>query len=262
MDSSLVVAFRAFVMLACLVLVPLAAIFGSAFPDVVKSVLIDRFLPREAQHTGATHVAEAPRFGGANSASLYSAQPQTAPLQRRAGDAFQNSSAPREVQQAAAWSPTAQSPFSQPGGTNVPVAQIPDNRSPAASSSEAPPWPGNTNSDWRGGGSPASGAVVMQQQATPQYASPMPSAAAPIPENSVQTQSERFSAMEQHLRQGGALYYRLESWGNAPGLYRFHCRMPIAGNVNVTQNFEATDKDALQAMSRVVAQVDQWRAGR
>ena len=44
MESSTVLAFRIFVMLACLIVVPLAAIFGSAFPDVVKSVLVDRLV--------------------------------------------------------------------------------------------------------------------------------------------------------------------------------------------------------------------------
>ena len=35
----------ALVLVACLIVVPLAAIFGSQFPDVVKSVLIDRIFP-------------------------------------------------------------------------------------------------------------------------------------------------------------------------------------------------------------------------
>jgi DNA-binding FadR family transcriptional regulator len=48
MESSTVVAFRALVMLACLVVVPLAAVFGSAFPDLVKSLIVDRFAPEAA----------------------------------------------------------------------------------------------------------------------------------------------------------------------------------------------------------------------
>ena len=44
MESSTVLAFRIFVMLSCLIIVPMAAIFGSAFPDVVKSVLVDRIV--------------------------------------------------------------------------------------------------------------------------------------------------------------------------------------------------------------------------
>jgi len=44
MESSTVLAFRIFVMLSCLIIVPMAAIFGSAFPDVVKTVLVDRIV--------------------------------------------------------------------------------------------------------------------------------------------------------------------------------------------------------------------------
>src|SRR5215813_9560204 len=44
MESSTVLAFRIFVMLSCLIIVPMAAIFGSAFPDVVKTVLVDRLV--------------------------------------------------------------------------------------------------------------------------------------------------------------------------------------------------------------------------
>src|ERR1700737_2910415 len=59
MESSGVVFFRAFVMLACLIVVPLAAILGSAFPEVVKSVLIDRFVSTEASKTEAAPAAPA-----------------------------------------------------------------------------------------------------------------------------------------------------------------------------------------------------------
>jgi hypothetical protein len=41
-DSSGVLAFRRVVMLSCLILVPAAAIFGSAFPELVQTQLVDR----------------------------------------------------------------------------------------------------------------------------------------------------------------------------------------------------------------------------
>jgi hypothetical protein len=46
-ESSIIVAFRALVMLACLIVAPLAAIFGSAFPDLVRAMLVDPFLNRK-----------------------------------------------------------------------------------------------------------------------------------------------------------------------------------------------------------------------
>lgn len=42
MESPGVMFFRVTVMLSCLILVPAAAIFGSAFPDLVKTHLVDR----------------------------------------------------------------------------------------------------------------------------------------------------------------------------------------------------------------------------
>ena len=44
MEFASVLFFRIFVMLSCLIVVPMAAIFGSAFPDVVKTVLVDRIV--------------------------------------------------------------------------------------------------------------------------------------------------------------------------------------------------------------------------
>ena len=41
-ESSGVLIFRVVVMLSCLILVPLAAIFGSAFPELVRTQLVDR----------------------------------------------------------------------------------------------------------------------------------------------------------------------------------------------------------------------------
>ncbi len=68
--------------------------------------------------------------------------------------------------------------------------------------------------------------------------------------------------MERKLREYGATYYLLETWGNEGQLYRFHCRMAINNNPNYTRQFEATDRDALRAMSQVLERVEAWRAGR
>ncbi len=67
--------------------------------------------------------------------------------------------------------------------------------------------------------------------------------------------------MERRLREFGATYYLLETWGNAGELYRFHCRMAVANNAAYSRHFEATDRDALKAMSDVLAQVQAWRSG-
>ena len=73
---------------------------------------------------------------------------------------------------------------------------------------------------------------------------------------------DRFTFIQQRLRELGATYYVLESWGDQGRLYRFRCRMPVAGSANYTRHFEATDADALTAMGKVLADVEAWRAGR
>jgi hypothetical protein len=72
-------------------------------------------------------------------------------------------------------------------------------------------------------------------------------------------QPDRFTVMERRLRELGATYYLLETWGND---YRCHCKMAIANDPTHTRQFEATDTDPLRAMGRVVEQVEAWRLGR
>jgi hypothetical protein len=74
--------------------------------------------------------------------------------------------------------------------------------------------------------------------------------------------SDRFTYVLDRLRELGATYYLLETWGNEGQRFRFHCKMAIGGNPSYTRHFEATDREALQAMARVLADVEGWRAGR
>jgi hypothetical protein len=93
MESPGVLFFRVVVMLSCLILVPLAAIFGSAFPDVVKTQLVDRIrslagmesaapaLPSAASETPqASSVVslDAPRWDTAEPAPAW--QPAVSPV--------------------------------------------------------------------------------------------------------------------------------------------------------------------------------------
>jgi hypothetical protein len=99
---------------------------------------------------------------------------------------------------------------------------------------------------------PASRAVAVGPDATVQAAS----AAQPVSPG-----PERFTWMESRLRDLGATYYLLEAWGGE-GVFRFHCKMAIAGNAQLNRHFEATDPDPLRAMERVLTQVETWRGGR
>ncbi len=84
----------------------------------------------------------------------------------------------------------------------------------------------------------------------------------PGPSAHLIAQPDRFTLMERRLRELGATYYLLETWGNESEHYRFHCKMAIANNATHTRQFEATDTDPLRAMGRVVEQVEAWRTGR
>ena len=72
---------------------------------------------------------------------------------------------------------------------------------------------------------------------------------------------DRFTYVLDRLRELGAAYYLLEAWGSEGQRFRFHCKMAIGGNPGYTRHFEATDPDPLQAMGRVLSEVEAWRAG-
>ena len=67
--------------------------------------------------------------------------------------------------------------------------------------------------------------------------------------------------IQERLQRLGATYYVLESWGNDQQLYRFCCKMAVAGNADYVHCFEATHSDPLQAMQQVLQQVETWRQG-
>jgi hypothetical protein len=104
---------------------------------------------------------------------------------------------------------------------------------------------------------PASLETAYSPEATARSGSgAAPSALQPGAEN------EQFAWFEKKLREYGASYYLLETWGSEGELYRFHCKMAVASNPNYTRHFEAMDRDKLQAMARVLEQVEAWRSGR
>ncbi|HEX4146278.1 MAG TPA: hypothetical protein VHY91_22450 [Pirellulales bacterium] len=251
MESSTVVAFRALVLVACLIVVPLAAIFGSQFPDVVKSVLIDRIFPNGLPGIAGADVARdtAPPFvATSESPSWQSGQTGPAvagaPVSPQPGTGVAPAWPGAGVEPAVAWNPTpgqvrpaAGEGLSggQPGGAErLGVAMPADGR---------PNPHANPNAGLGGNGAPGVGGPAN-------------------PSAHLVTPPDRFTLMERRLREFGATYYLLETWGNDSEYYRFHCKMAIANNPTHTRQFEATDTDPLRAMARVVEQVEAWRGGR
>lgn len=239
-ESSTVLAFRIFVMLACLIIVPMAAIFGSAFPDVVKAVLVDRIVywatgkaPESAPTASSeafSTVAPAPPAGGHPSAAGGSEAPPWP----------------------SAGSPTPPAPATVEPGQVMPAAVtgVEPHGGYQQASYLAPP-----------GKSPLQSGVHVPAQgtSTPAAMSNEPWGQAPA---AATGQADPFTSMERKLREYGATYYLLETWGNDREMFRFHCKMAIGNDPNYTRHFEAIDRDALRAMHQVVGRVEAWRAGR
>jgi hypothetical protein len=73
--------------------------------------------------------------------------------------------------------------------------------------------------------------------------------------------SNQFLAMQNRLKQLGATYYLLETWGNQRQFYRFYCQMAVGGSASYTHYFEATNSNPMAAMAEVLRQVETWRGG-
>ena len=71
-------------------------------------------------------------------------------------------------------------------------------------------------------------------------------------------ESNKYARVQGRLQQLGAVYYVLEFWGGERQLYRFYCRVAVAGDPNFTVDFNDTRADPLQAMSGVLKQVETW----
>jgi hypothetical protein len=72
------------------------------------------------------------------------------------------------------------------------------------------------------------------------------------------SEGEELAVVEHRLRQLGATYYRLESWGDGGQWFRFQCRVAVDGNPGCTKHFEATDRVPMQAIAVVFHAVESW----
>ena len=66
------------------------------------------------------------------------------------------------------------------------------------------------------------------------------------------------AAIEQRLRQLGAVYSLLEMWNHDNSLYRYHCRIAMAGNPRITRSFEANGNSPETAMKQVLQKVESF----
>ena len=65
--------------------------------------------------------------------------------------------------------------------------------------------------------------------------------------------------VEQRLCELGAVYSLLEMWGDQNSRYRYHCRIAMAGNRQITRSFEANGTSPEDAMGQVLQAVEAFR---
>ena len=258
MQSSTAVMFRALVMLACLVAIPLAAVVGKSLPDVARGLLHGQWPWQKASASGS--LDEAPPFAPASPASPAAEEfvAGGVPQQSFAAQqpfAAQQSFAPQQSL-AAPWDASSQGTAAL-GVVDTAVVQ-------ASNELFVPSRPEAARTDWPVAvdlpsrpdvpGAAVGPGATMTPAAPTQLAGPGDS------RPRVQMADGQFASIEGRLRQLGATYYMLESWGDQEQLYRFYCRVAVGGNANYTRYFEATHFEPLAAMTEVLNQVETWRA--
>jgi len=221
MQSSAGGVFRALVMLACLVAIPLVALWGTSLPDLVKKWLNTR--PGVASAPESKPLADAPKLQANVSTLPRDGTPSGPTLGAWPASPESGVRWPEEV-------------AGRGGGVRPAAFHEPD--SPA-------------------GLSP----VVQGTPAPPLMSTPTASLTSPPGVQPSPQAIDRFLYVQQRLRTLGATYYLLESWGSRGDYYRFQCKMPIGGNSTAVRYFEATDTDSLQAMSKVLEDVEAWKSG-
>jgi hypothetical protein len=226
-QSSLTMAFRAMVMLSCLILVPVIALFGTTLPETIKRAVQRQLDGNTASAAPSNPVplafVPAENTPGVN-APVVAMPGQPAPLPVPTGTAAPIAMVPSESNPGMNYYPSA-----GPSGV-VPAAYIAP-AAPMAGAPQAGTIPGTAATGTGGAGFGAAG-------------------------------TDRFTVLKDRLRDLGASYYLLETWGSQGQLFRFYCKVAVGGSPNYARYFEATDADPLRAMSAVLEQVEGWRAGR
>jgi hypothetical protein len=248
-QSSSVTAFRALVMLICLILIPVAAFCGSSFPAVVKAIQSGRW-PSLADFRGAagpvtSQATEAPRYVPTPANCIPQATNQNAMGGAAARSGLSAETSHSAVIAASYNSPVTTAPASGEAGRLTSFPQI--NALDTGPSRRLNPV------------SPEMGRLQPLDQPTATEnaelsASPPGPAVASSPNDQLKSILDR-------LRQLGATYFLLEPCGDEKREFRFYCRMSIGGNPRVTKPFWCFDGDPMKAMTQVLKQVEDWQMG-
>lgn len=250
MQSSFGHVVRAVVMLACLAVVPVIALYGKQIQEFARAVW-ETYQTRSHAKAG-----DSAGDAGGNAppwpapATTGQTADHTSPL-----GGWPNSTAAAEPQYLAA-------PWNQPsalpaGATNERSAQ----GATAPGEVQQASFTGSPSAD--GTGDAARAAAANLPAAYTQSASDSASGAAAHSSAGGTNCTVEFRRIEQRLRELGATYYLLDTWGRNGDRYRFLCRVALTGNTDLGADrvFFATDSDPLRAMQNVLQQVEQWRSG-
>jgi len=253
-ESSTAVAFRALVMLGCMISIPIAALWGGGLPELAKQLLQQHLGLQTA--SAAASLSEAPRFVPGTPSGVVGdpalAAASAMPLQ------------PPVVQFAPQVAPPQGVPASAPPSRPVmapPTAVVSAAYEARVEGNAA--MPPAQNPAFVPGAQTETSVYQHKPGLVPvsfEEGVPPPQAAAP--QAAGNSTGEQFQVIQGRLRQLGASYYLLESWGVQGELFRFYCKMAIGGNPNYTRYFEAVDTDPVRVMAKVLQDVEAWRAGR
>jgi hypothetical protein len=245
-QSSTVAAFRALVMLICLILIPVAAFCGSSFPAVVKAIQDGRW-PALADFRGpsappASPALEAPRFISPVVINAPQATPKTSGFSNPALGLL-----PSETPRSPVITANYNAPISTPApGEAGQSTNFPQNKDSAIGLnrglSPVPTGVGNL--------------LSLNHPAVPAR---LDDPASPAGTTSSSFPTDQFKYVQDRLRQLGATYYLLETCGNEKREFRFYCRMSIGGDPRVTKSFSCFDCDPLKAMTQVLKLVEDWQ---
>jgi len=289
MQSSTTVALRAIIMLGCLVLIPLIALFGSSAPELVARFLDARLGRSTAPVSVSKHgVSDAPEFQSKTEPPLLASGPESVAdpgvipanavtpsgAETPAGRNLPAVSVTPKVSTTGTSAPGMSGP-AIPGSGGLPLAALPPvvdpvplNASPLDQDGLQPiPRQGQTPATvGLSAGLPAQGAQPNPNGIPPlgPGATPTQPTGSPTGVISPPSASEggTFVLIQERLRDLGAVYYRLESWGSQQQLFRFQCEMAVQGSPGLTRHFEAVDGHPLLAMHKVLAEAESWQASR
>ncbi|MBN2217143.1 MAG: hypothetical protein JW719_07185 [Pirellulales bacterium] len=256
MRSSTTIAARAIVMLACLVLIPSIALFGSSSPELVTKFLDGEWGSADA--SADEFLSEAPQFhpGGGPGPLTNEAEPIKPPSVGPPGTA--------EIPASYTTPTPAADPraFHPPAGTPRLAGPEPGNSGLASTghdgqtSLQAPLPMGPAGPTLASGPTSADFATSGSNPVVPPV-TPNGSGSAPLP-----SEGGRFTLIQERLRDLGAVYYRLESWGSQQQLFRFQCEISVEGSPGLTRHFEAVENDPLLAMHKVLVEAEAWNSNR